>query len=45
MSTNYGLRGRFAQKKRLNVPQWVVNAALLAAMSLFMAYVFAGAMR
>jgi len=45
MNTNHGLTGRFAQKKRAEWPQWLANAALVIASSLFMAYVFAGAMR
>jgi hypothetical protein len=45
MSTNYGLRGRFAQKKRKNWPQATLAVAVTVASSLFMAYVFAGAMR
>lgn len=45
MNNKPHLTGRFAQKKRTNWQEWAVNAALLALISLFMAYVFAGAMR
>jgi hypothetical protein len=45
MSTNYGLTGRFAQKKRAKWPQTTLAVAYMVAASLFMAYVFAGAMR
>ena len=45
MNTNYGLTGRFAQKKRANWPQTTLAVASMVSASLFMAYVFAGAMR
>ena len=45
MKPNYGLTGRFAQKKRANWPEWLASGLAMAGFALFAAYVMAGAMR
>ena len=45
MSTNHGLRGRFAQKKRVDWPEWIANGIALAVFAALAAYIMAGAIR
>ncbi len=41
MSTNYGLQGRFAREKRRNRMETAGAVLMLAAVSLFIGYIFA----
>lgn len=45
MKPNYGLMGRFAQKKRVNWTEWLASGLAMAGFAMFAAYVMAGAMR